>query len=117
VGADGDAEGDEAAVGTGAIGSSLGTPIGVELGCGSARAEGESLAVGSADAVAITSLSGDGVNSSAIVGASRKITKVKRKMVANRIRREILRIARLERLRFVVLSIKSINLSMNMSKY
>jgi hypothetical protein len=114
-----DDEGDGDAVGTGAIGSSDGTGTGVVLGVteGSGEAEMVGSALAWGVAVATTSLSGVGVSSSAIVGASRKITKVKAKINMSRISREILRMARFEKLKLIVLSIRSINLSSNMSKY
>ena len=112
-----DDEGDGDAVGTGAIGSSVGTATGVEVASGSGEAEMVGSALAWGVAVATTSLSGVGVSSSAIVGASRKITKVKAKINMSRISREILRMARFEKLKLIVLSIRSINLSSNMSKY
>lgn len=111
-----DDEGDGDAVGTGAIGSGFGTDAVVGVASGSGEIKTDSLGVGSGEAGALTSLSGLGVNSSAIVGASRNITNVNANTSSRRSTNETLRVARLEKLKLIVLSIRSINLSMNMVK-
>ena len=116
-----EADGEGEVLGIGEIGSSVGTGTGIAVAlgvtCGSGEAEADGGALTSGVAVAITSLSGAGVNSSAIVGASRKTTKVKERPSRSRMARESARVARCEKLKLILLSIRSINLSTNMSKY
>ena len=83
---------------------------------GSGEVEDDSLGAGSGATGALTSFSGLGVNSSAIVGASRTMTKVNANTTSRRSSNETLRAARLEKLKLIVLSIRSINLSINMVK-
>jgi 3-oxoacyl-[acyl-carrier-protein] synthase III len=99
------------------MGSSLGIEVGDGLCDGSGEAESETEGEGSGVAVEVISLTGEGVSSSAIVGASLKITKVKAKIRSKRIDKVILRTTRSEKLRSTVLSIRSMIRCSNMCKY